>query len=131
MGRFRALPARALPALLCAALALCMLHSAHAYVGVVRGWGINNWNQIAIPGYLGTVKGVAAGAYHSCAVDVSGNVTCWGAQNDGRSTVPGDLGPVTVVSAGDAHTCAVKTSGNVSCWGSGSLGRTAKPADQN
>ena len=130
MGRFRALPARALPALLCAALALCMLHSAHAYVGVVRGWGINNWNQIAIPGNLGPATVVRAGGDFTCAIKTSGAVACWGSNADNRATPPAGLGTATALSLGPYHACAIQAlSGNLSCWGNNGYGMATPPGN--
>ena len=91
-----------------------------------------------------TVKAVAAGYRHTCALLANDELVCWGENASGqlgRNSVtpvigaPGGTGvdvhhatnTVSRVSLGRAHTCAVvRTGGNVECWGdngSGQLGQ--------
>ena len=88
----------------------------------------------------GTVKQIALGTDHSCALLTNGNVRCWGKSNssglgyantdnigdDESPASAGDVdlgGPVKEISAGQYYTCALLTSGSVRCWGSGTYGR--------
>jgi alpha-tubulin suppressor-like RCC1 family protein len=71
---------------------------------------------------------IVAGAYHSCALTPTGQVSCWGANDyqqlgDGSSTqrstptaVPGLTG-MRGLAAGERHTCAITASYSVVCWG--------------
>ena len=88
----------------------------------------------------GTVRQIAAGDAHTCALLETGAVRCWGqgeygqlgygnAENVGATNTPADVGdvnvggPVTQISAGYRHTCALLTNGNIRCWGIGADGR--------
>lgn len=88
----------------------------------------------------GTVKQIAAGGTHTCALLESGEVRCWGQGTLGRlgygnptsigdTELPSLVGPVDVggpvaqIAAGTSHTCAVLESGAVRCWGSGLFGQ--------
>ncbi len=83
---------------------------------------------------------VAAGAYHSCALNGSGQIRCWGSAVTGQlgygnlTTIGDDESPATAgyvsiggtaveVVAGDYHTCARLSTGAVRCWGSASVGQ--------
>ena len=82
-----------------------------------------------------TVKQIALGVAHSCALTESGRVKCWGANYWGQlglghtntigdnEVVSSDGGFVPLaaralkISAGDHHTCALLKEGRVRCWG--------------
>ena len=77
---------------------------------------------------------IAPGAYHSCALIVTGGVQCWG-RNDigeiGDGTTSGRSFPAAVVglgsgvnavTSGSFHTCALMANGGAKCWGSGLSG---------
>ncbi len=86
-----------------------------------------------------TVKALAVGAAHTCAILTDGSVKCWGDNEFGqlglgdtkdRGDEPEEMGDAlpTVnlgsasavsISAGAAHTCAVLDNGSVKCWGIG------------
>jgi alpha-tubulin suppressor-like RCC1 family protein len=89
-------------------------------------------------GFLSNITAIAAGSYHVCALNSSGNVYCWGANAAGQlgnntttnSSTPvevlglngtGVLSSVTAVSSSGqgiyGRSCAI-SSGNVYCWGS-------------
>ncbi len=86
-----------------------------------------------------TVKSVAAGGKHTCALLSNNTVVCWGDNGKGQigggsganktisGTVGGPLGSTTAsrISAGWQHTCAVLTTDKpVKCWGSNAWGQT-------
>ncbi len=118
----------------------------------LRCWGLaetgqlgygntNNIGDNETPGSVGpvsfgggrTVKAVAAGGRHTCAILDDDSVRCWGAGGNGQLgyantsivTVPSTVGAVKLgagriakaITAGDSHTCALLDDGSVRCWG--------------
>ncbi len=84
----------------------------------------------------GTVKQIAAGSAHTCALLDTGKVRCWGAGSSGRlgygnlefigdDETPASAGDVDVggtvvqIAAGGDHTCALLDTKRVRCWGFG------------
>ena len=59
------------------------------------------------------------GAFHGCAADAAGMVTCWGcldpAFDFGQCEPPAD--PMLSISSGYSHACGVGVDGEVVCWG--------------
>ena len=121
-----------------------------------RCWGDNSQGQLgtggastnhaavvsnpAGSGPLTGVRTITAGAAHTCALLVNGQVRCWGANAGGQlgdnTTTPrprpvvvrstngtGALSGVVQLSAGSFHTCATLGTGQVRCWGVGEHGR--------
>jgi mannose/fructose/N-acetylgalactosamine-specific phosphotransferase system component IIC len=88
----------------------------------------------AVNGVSGTATAIAAGDYHSCAIQAgTGNVVCWGYDGVGRATPPdavnGVWGTATDIAAGSQHSCAIQAgTGNVICWGWDDYGQ-ATPRD--
>ena len=85
-----------------------------------------DWGQTAIA--------IAAGAQHTCAVTVGGNVWCWGEGSSGQTGLgttsdrsrPQQVSGITsavAVTAGDAHTCVRLSTGALRCWGLNNLGQ--------
>jgi len=91
-----------------------------------------------------TVKQVALGQSHSCALLDDDTLRCWGLNESGRlghgdtvtrgdgagemgSALPitqlGGSGRATAVAAGEAHSCALLSGGRVKCWGSNASGQ--------
>ena len=114
--------------------------------GTLRCWGDNRSGQLGdgtntprftlgtvvartgVTDPLTTVRGVAAGAAHTCAVLMDGSVRCWGDNSGGQigdGTGMGRSAPTTVldltgatsIAAGQAHTCAIVSDRTVRCWG--------------
>lgn len=77
---------------------------------------------------LTSVKSVAVGTNHICALLLDRTVWCWGVGNSGQlgdgvktsSVVPvrARIDSVISVDVGTTHTCAVRSTGSVWCWGS-------------
>jgi len=88
---------------------------------------------VAIAG-LPRISSIAAGAFHTAALDEDGSVWCWGAASIGQSglpVVPVTDGPrridglpnATAVAAGSLQTYALADDGSVYAWGATDLGR--------
>ena len=134
------------------ALALGAMHScALSAAGEVSCWGSNSFRQLGDPevpaGHgaqrvqpravagLGRTARLVAGAFHTCAIDVHGDVRCWGhggfgQLGDGERTDRGhpvevdlDATQVVQLAAGERHTCARDGEGGVSCWGDNTFGQ--------
>ncbi len=87
-----------------------------------------------------TIKSIAVGAQHACAIASDNNAYCWGsngAQNGylGNNSTADSSVPVAVttsgvlsgktiksISASVAHTCAIASDNNAYCWGSNTYG---------
>jgi len=119
--------------------------------GAVRCWGMSQRGQLGYgdtrtlgddetPADVGdvpvggTVRAIAAGGVHTCALLSTGNVRCWGYAefgqlgygnrddigNDEPASAGGDVdvgGSVQQIVTGGAHTCALLSGGRVRCWG--------------
>lgn len=99
--------------------------------------GDGTFSQRSVPvATLGglTVRQVATGQDHSCAVSTTNVASCWGLNFDGQlgdSTRLRRAKPIKVVGghafrqidAGGFHTCAVNTNARPFCWGSGRKGQ--------
>jgi alpha-tubulin suppressor-like RCC1 family protein len=115
--------------------------------GVAACWGRNEQGQLGdgmiapqrpIPAVLRGLSQpiqIAAGAIHSCAVRVKGDVMCWGDNAQGALgnpsagsisskpvPVPG-LSDVVQVEVGWKHSCARLSGGEVLCWGDNHVGQ--------
>ncbi len=111
--------------------------------GTVWAWGYNGQGQLGtgsteyrqftpteVEG-LTDITQIAAGSYHSLAVDANGTVWAWGYNYQGQlgfeptsssyiQTTPvevGGLTDITQVSAGSYHSLAIDTNGTVWAWG--------------
>ncbi len=84
-----------------------------------------------------TVKSVAVGFDHTCAILNDDTVKCWGHNSSGQigggsgtdnttSGTPGDplSGTASRIATGTYHTCAVLSDKSVQCWGNNELGQT-------
>ena len=86
------------------------------------------------PASASNTTGIATGAFHSCAFDHTGRVSCWGDNSSGQlgdgtnddSTTAVEvegLQGVLAIAAGRLHTCAITKVGGVVCWGANSDGQ--------
>jgi alpha-tubulin suppressor-like RCC1 family protein/roadblock/LC7 domain-containing protein len=116
--------------------------------GDVFCWGLNANGQLGdgtktdsripvrVAGIFEAVKGIAAGAGHTCALTVRGGVLCWGDNQygqlgDGKGTknrvvpeaVIGLKEGVSAFSARGGHTCSLMTNSGVKCWGNNQYGQ--------
>jgi alpha-tubulin suppressor-like RCC1 family protein len=109
--------------------------------GAVQCWGDNQHGElgdgtmtnrltpVTVQGLAGEVKAIVAGAFHTCALMATGDVTCWGQNRYGQlgdGTKIDKLTPTPVlgleeqvlgITGGDDFTCVVTVSGGVKCWG--------------
>jgi alpha-tubulin suppressor-like RCC1 family protein len=89
--------------------------------------------QVLVP--LTDITQVAAGGFHTCAVNHAGEVKCWGSNANGQlgdgtvteRVTPVGVGGMTIgvsaVAAGRFHTCALTAGGGVKCWGGNANGQ--------
>jgi len=113
----------------------------------VRCWGANASGQLGdgtriarlvatdVFGLPAEIKGLAAGANHTCAIAGTGAAWCWGSNSRGQlgdgstadRTTPvevSSLGASAVaLAAGAEHTCAALSDGSVRCWGRNDAGQ--------
>jgi alpha-tubulin suppressor-like RCC1 family protein len=125
-------------------------------------WGTNAGGQlgigdesleVAVPGtpheLPEEIRSIASGAYHTCALLVSGTVMCWGANTQGESGVASPSAPLFAPTVADlvdvkmldvfsgaasVHNCGLLADGSVRCWGSddqGQLGSAASHDDSS
>lgn len=71
---------------------------------------------------VSTVKDVAVGANHACAIN-NGAVQCWGDAAGNKTAVPAVVDTPLKIAAGADHTCAINVNRTVSCWGDNSEGQ--------
>ena len=85
--------------------------------GPVVAWGDDTYGQATPPdlvdGDAGTASAIAAGDYHSCAIQAGiGKVVCWGDNTYGQATPPaevdGTAGAAIAIAAGASSSCAIQ-----------------------
>jgi len=98
---------------------------------MVVAWGSNEFDQTNAPSGLTNGVVIAAGYYHSLALQSDGKVVAWGYNGEGEATVPAGLSNVVALAAGGEHSLAVQSNGAVVAWGDNSFGQTNVPAGLN
>jgi hypothetical protein len=88
---------------------------------------IPNLGQSKVPSNLGSCDKIAAGYYHSLAIQKGGYVAAWGDNRWNQSTVPTTLGPCIQIACGYAHSLAIRSTGQVIGWGAGTTNTGITP----
>jgi hypothetical protein len=87
-------------------------------------WGSNGNGQCNVP--AGDFTQVAAGWYHSLALESDGSLAAWGRNDYGECNVP--AGNFTQVAAGAVHSLALESDGSLAAWGQNDYGECNVPA---
>jgi hypothetical protein len=64
-------------------------------------WGDNTFGQTNVPADLTNLVAIAAGDFHTLALQADGNVVGWGDDSYGQTNVPAGLGKVFAVASGN------------------------------
>jgi alpha-tubulin suppressor-like RCC1 family protein len=94
----------------------------------VGAWGDDLLGQTFIPPNVINPRAVAAGTFHSLAMQADGQVVAWGKNTDGQTNVPPALTNAVAVAAGGNHSLALTAEGTVVAWGRNWDGQTNAPA---
>jgi alpha-tubulin suppressor-like RCC1 family protein len=86
-----------------------------------------DWGQSIVPTNLGGVIGIAAGAYHSLALQADGKVIAWGYNSYGQANVPSTMTNAIALAAGMNHSLALLRDGTMSAWGNNFYGQASVP----
>ncbi len=90
-------------------------------------WGDNSFGQLGVPSGSIDVIAIAAGAWHSLALQSDGAVIAWGNDADGECDVPANVDDALAIAAGGYHSLAIHADGTVAAWGAGDHGQTNIP----
>ncbi|MDD5225128.1 MAG: fibronectin type III domain-containing protein [bacterium] len=94
----------------------------------IECWGPESWENAPSEVFTFTesIKGIAVGAYHFCALFSGGDVKCWkgwvgefgGSLSFGDTPVdiPGLSGRPISINAGSYYTCILNSDGVIECW---------------
>ena len=72
---------------------------------------------------------IAAGSYHSLALQRNGSIACWGDNEDGQAPPGGIQGDFVAIAAGEFHSLALQRDGSIACWGRNDEGQAPTPED--
>jgi alpha-tubulin suppressor-like RCC1 family protein len=103
--------------------------SSNAFLSVsaVGAWGNNNSGQTTVPPAATNVIAIAAGGWHSLALQGNGRVIAWGNNYDGQCDVPEFLTDAIAIAAGGYHSLAIRMDGSVAGWGADDYGQADVP----
>jgi alpha-tubulin suppressor-like RCC1 family protein len=105
--------------------------SSDASLNVVRSlvvaWGDDTDGQSSVPPLSKDVVAIAAGEYHSLALQADGTVVAWGDGSYGDTNLPAGLANVVALGGGGYDSLAAQASGTVFAWGDNSSGQTNIP----
>jgi hypothetical protein len=104
--------------------------SSSAGLGVlaIEAFGDDTWGETDGPSTGTNVIAVAAGAWHSLALQTNGLVRAWGNDVNGQCDVPAGLNALAIA-AGGYHSLAIRADGTVVAWGNNSAGQCNVPAN--
>ena len=94
----------------------------------VAASGDSTFGQCGVPVEAQTTVAIAAGAWHSLALQTDGRVLAWGDNSYGQRAVPGWLHDAVAIAAGGYHSLAIRLNGTVAAWGGNDYGQTNVPA---
>jgi len=94
----------------------------------IGAWGDNADGQCNVSHEAATPCAIAAGAYHSLALNADGSVVAWGKNWDGQTNAPPSATNVVAIAAGAAHSLALRYDGSVIAWGRNWDGQTNVPS---
>ena len=100
---------------------------ARVAVRSINLWGRNTEGQCNIPDSVTNPMCIAAGGFHSLALDGSGAVAAWGKNWDGQASVPTAATNAVAIAGGGSHSLALKEDGSVLAWGRNWDGQTNVP----
>jgi len=103
------------------------LAKAGSQPGTVVAWGNTNYGQASVPLGLSNVVAIAAGDWHSLALQSNCTVVAWGNNDSGQTNVPVGLSNVVAIAAGSDHSLAL-SNGIVVAWGYNYFGQATVPA---
>jgi alpha-tubulin suppressor-like RCC1 family protein len=97
-------------------------------VSPVAAWGDNAYGQTNVPSGLSNVVALAAGTYHSLALQADGTVAAWGDNAYGQTNVPSGLSNVVALAGGQEHSLALRADGTVAAWGNNGYSQRTVPS---
>jgi alpha-tubulin suppressor-like RCC1 family protein len=98
-----------------------------ATISAVGAWGDDRSGQCTVSHAATDPRAIAAGGFHSLALNADGTVAAWGKNSDHQTDVPGAATNAVAIAAGGFHSMALKDDGSVVAWGRNWEGQTNVP----